>query len=49
MQLLHNAVEKYVAGVAVVNLGQFKVISQSVRKTDRKHRGVGRTLGGTRP
>jgi transposase len=34
-RLFHDAVMKHVARVAVVNPGQFKVISQSVKKTDK--------------
>lgn len=34
-RLFHDAVAQQVARVAVVNPGQFKVISQSVKKTDR--------------
>ena len=33
-RLFYDAVEKYVARVVVVNPSQFKVISQSVKKTD---------------
>lgn len=35
-QLFYRAVAKRVSHVAVVNPGQFKVISQSVKKTDRR-------------
>ena len=34
-RLFYDAIKKHVARVAVVNPGQFKVISQSVKKTDR--------------
>lgn len=34
-RLFHDAVAKHVARVVVVNPGQFKVISQSVKKTDK--------------
>jgi len=34
-RLFHDAVAKHVARVAVVNPGQFKLISQSVKKTDK--------------
>jgi transposase len=35
-RLFYDAVEKYVSRVAVINPSQFKVISQSVKKTDKK-------------
>ena len=34
-RLFYDAVEKYAARVVVVNPAQFKVISQSVKKTDK--------------
>jgi hypothetical protein len=34
-RLIYDAVEKHVARVVVVNPAQFKVISQSIKKTDR--------------
>lgn len=35
-RLFHDAVVEHLARVAVVNPSQFKVISQSVKKTDKK-------------
>ena len=47
-RLFYDAVVKQVARVVVVNPGQFKVISQSVKKTDKKDAELLALAGGLR-